>query len=241
MRKYDTLIFDLDDTLIDNRRAVSYAFSCVLKKMGLQYSDELFDEWLAFDKEYWWEWESGQMQLPDYVKTLEQKRIYLRANRFLRFFNDKGISFSLDEAKGLNDYYCGLLAEDVIEIEGAKSLLNELKDEYFLVIATNGPKMAALKKLGKIEVLPIINEVICSEEIGCSKPMIGFFSYMFRKIPERDKSRMLLIGDSLNTDILGGNRVDIDTCWFNPNQESLESDIRPTMEIHKLKQLRKKL
>ena len=52
---------------------------------------------------------------------------------------------------------------------------------------------------------------------------------------------MLLIGDSLSTDILGGNQNGIDTCWFNPNYEQAKEEIQPTMTIHKLLQLKRHL
>ncbi len=53
MSKYETLIFDLDDTLIDNNQSIKYAFSIIINELGLEYDDELFSKWKKFDTSYW--------------------------------------------------------------------------------------------------------------------------------------------------------------------------------------------
>ena len=52
---------------------------------------------------------------------------------------------------------------------------------------------------------------------------------------ESDKSKMLMVGDGLKTDILGGINYGIDTCWFNPKKAENNSGIVPTYEIGELK------
>ena len=58
MNKYKTLIFDLDDTLIDNNQSIKYAFNVIINELKLKYSDDLFSEWTKFDTAYWHAWES---------------------------------------------------------------------------------------------------------------------------------------------------------------------------------------
>lgn len=64
MNKYETLIFDLDDTLIDNNESMKYAFTIMINTLKLEYSDELFLKWKKFDAVYWHTWESGNMIVP---------------------------------------------------------------------------------------------------------------------------------------------------------------------------------
>ena len=71
--------------------------------------------------------------------------------------------------------------------------------------------------------------------------MPEFFDILYRTTKNKDKSTMLLIGDSLTTDILGGMKNGIDTCWFNPNNNELPKEYYPTMTINKLLQLKKKI
>lgn len=239
MSKYETLIFDLDDTLIDNNQSIKYAFTIMINELGLEYSDELFSKWKKFDTAYWHTWESGKMIIPDSIKTLEDKITYLRANRFILFFKELELNFN--SAVALNELYCSMLGVNIVEIENAGKLLQELYHHHEILIATNGPKEAAINKLEKAKLISYISSMVCSEEIGFSKPMPEFFDCLYNKTQNKDKSKMLLIGDSLTTDILGGMSNGIDTCWFNPNNSSLPGEYCPTMTINKLLQLKKKL
>lgn len=239
MSKYETLIFDLDDTLIDNNQSIKYAFTIIINELGIEYSDELFSKWKKLDTAYWHTWESGDMFIPDSIKTLEDKITYLRANRFILFFKELELSFN--SAVALNELYCSMLGVNIVEIENAGKLLQELYRHYEILIATNGPKEAAINKLEKAKLMSYTSSMVCSEEIGFSKPMPEFFDCLYNKTQNKDKSRMLLIGDSLTTDVLGGMNNGIDTCWFNPNNSSLPEEYCPTMTINKLLQLKKKL
>lgn len=239
MSKYETLIFDLDDTLIDNNLSIKYAFTIIINQLGIEYSDDLFFKWKKFDTAYWHTWESGNMIIPDSIKTLEDKIIYLRSNRFVIFFKELKIDF--ETAVAINELYCSMLGVNIVEIENACKLLQELNSDYEIIIATNGPKDAAINKLEKAKLKSYISSIICSEEIGFSKPMPEFFNFLYDKTQNKDKNKMLLIGDSLTTDILGGMNNGIDTCWFNPNNNSLPEEYCPTMTINRLLQLKKKI
>lgn len=239
MSKYKTLIFDLDDTLIDNNESIKYAFTIIINALKLEYSDELFLKWKKFDTAYWHTWESGNMVIPNCIKTFEDKITYLRATRFILFFKEIGLDFN--SAVSLNKLYCSMLGINIKEIENAGKLLQSLYSNHEIVIATNGPKEAAINKLEKSKLIPYISGLVCSEEIGFSKPMPEFFDILYRTTENKDKSTMLLIGDSLTTDILGGMKNGIDTCWFNPNNNELPKEYYPTMTINKLLQLKKKI
>lgn len=239
--KYKTLIFDLDDTLIDNNESIKYAFLVIVELLNIDYREELFKLWKKFDTFYWHNWESGKMHIPNTITTLEEKITFLRTNRFILFF--KNLNFDLDfyTAMKINKVYCDMLGVNIVEIEGARELLKLLYFKYDLLIATNGPRDAALKKIEKAILSPYISNVITSEEVGFSKPMSEFFEYLCSKSKNKDRRKMLLIGDSLTTDILGGMNNGIDTCWFNPSNEPLPSKFTPTMTINRLLELKKKL
>ncbi|MDD6272590.1 MAG: HAD-IA family hydrolase [bacterium] len=239
MSKYETLIFDLDDTLIDNNQSIKYAFTIMIGKLGLEYSDELYLKWKKFDTSYWNIWESGKMYIPETIKTLEDKITYLRANRFILFFKD--IQLDFDTAVSLNELYCCMLGVNIHEIENANRLLSDVYSSYEILVATNGPREAAINKLEKSKLNPYISGLVCSEDVGFSKPMPEFFDYLYDITENKDKTKMLLIGDSLTTDILGGMNNGIDTCWFNPNNSFLPDEYHPTMTISNLLQLKKKI
>lgn len=239
MSKYKTLIFDLDDTLIDNNQSIKYAFAIISNKLGLEYSENYFLKWKRFDDAYWDTWESGKMIIPGSINTLEDKIIYLRANRFFLFFSNLNLDFNF--AIKLNELYCSMLGVNIVEVENASKLLRELRPNYEMIIATNGPKDAVDNKLDKAKLKSYISSIICSEEIGFNKPMTEFFDFLFSKTQNKDKEKALMIGDSLTTDILGGMNYGIDTCWFNPNNNLLLEGYCPTMTITRLMELKKKL
>lgn len=239
MKKYSTLIFDLDDTLIDNYKSVSFALECTARKLGIPYTNELLTKWLDFEKKYWNIFEKNQMKILETIKTLEDKISYVRSRRFVLFFKD--LNLTMEEATQINDFYCAMQGINIFEIEHASSTVKELSNNHEILIATNGPRNAAIDKLKKIAIRDCISHIISAEDVGFSKPNIEFFEYLYKTTNNGNKEKMLLIGDSLSTDILGGMNNGIDTCWFNPYKKPLPETYKPTHTINCLSQLKTKL
>lgn len=236
MKKYSTIIFDLDDTLIDNTKASNYAFKRVLEKLDIPYRDDLFYSFLQFDAEYWYKWENGLMIIPSYLdKDIEEKRTYLRASRFTEFFNIKDFNYAVL----LNNIYCNNLGVDIESIDGAREILEYLKTKYRLVIATNGPFNAASNKLSKVDFNTFFESIYCSELLGYSKPDPKFWNAVFDDLKE-DRSNVILIGDSLTTDVVSGIKNGFDTIWYNPEKKKTK-EIQPTYEINHLLELKRRL
>ena len=84
-------------------------------------------------------------------------------------------------------------------------------------------------------------EIIISEEVAISKPNAEIFHHALNKINYHDKKKVLMVGDSLTSDIQGGINAGIDTCWYNPNEYINNTNIKPTYEIKSLFQLRELL
>ena len=80
-----------------------------------------------------------------------------------------------------------------------------------------------------------------SQEIGYNKPQIEYFERCFAQIPGFDPSKAMIVGDSLTSDIRGGIRAGIKTCWVNPGHAAHPADITPDYEIAYLHQLEKLL
>ena len=132
-----------------------------------------------------------------------------------------------------------MLGKNIVEIENARRILQELFSlQYEIIIATNGPKEVAEIKLEKIRIKEFITSLICSDEIGFNKPSLEFFQFLYERCIHQDKKKMLIIGDSLTTDILGGVNFGIDTCWFNSKNIPNPYDYQPTYEIQKLLELK---
>ena len=131
------------------------------------------------------------------------------------------------------------MKERIFPIKDTKKILEEIKKlGYKLYIITNGPKKAAYMKQNAISDNFFI-DLIASEEVGYMKPHQEFYDAMYEKFNITDKSKMLIIGDELDKDILGGNNQEIDTVWFNRFYKSNETDIKPTYEINEILELKK--
>lgn len=236
MKKYSTVIFDLDDTLIDNTKASNYAFRKVLEFLNITYSENLFNKFLYFDRKYWYNWENGLMKIPNYLeKNLEEKRTYLRATRFIQFFNIPDFDYAIQ----INNIYCNNLGVDIESIEGSKEILEYLYNKYRLVIATNGPYNAAIDKINKAGIKEYFEKIYCSELIGFSKPNSNFWNSVFNDLKEK-RNDAILIGDSLTTDIASGIKNNFDTVWYNP-EKKVNRELKPTYEINHLLELKRRL
>jgi 2-haloacid dehalogenase len=158
---YTTIIFDLDDTLIDNKENIKEAIKEVLKFKKEEYTEEKFKEWYQLDVQFWKDRINGLIKDPYEFKSKEEKARWVRSQRFLRYFKD----ISLDEAMAINEVYMEALKNNVVPIEGAEEIIEYLhKKNYKIVIATNGPKVAAPTKLEKINISQYITEIFGAEE-----------------------------------------------------------------------------
>jgi len=238
-KKYKAILFDLDDTLIDNDESIKYAIFCIYNKLGIDCNEENFLKWKQFDTDYWHLWEDGKIIVPDWANSLDKRIDFLRSNRFIQFFHYLNLSY--EEALNINRRYISLLADNVVRIDGAYELITTLFGNYELIISTNGPRESAYAKVRNANLYPYFSKIISSGECGFSKPMPGFFDYAISKMYTKDKEKMLIVGDSLRTDILGGINNKIDCCWFNPHHRHNRLNIEPTYEIDNLKSLIKKL
>ena len=111
------------------------------------------------------------------------------------------------------------------------------KRGFALYCVTNGLKNTQFKRLKGADLLQYFEIVFISEEAGYPKPQKEYFDYVFAHLRETDRSRILLVGDSLQTDIAGGARAGLDTVWYNPRGLAAEEELQPTYVIRELKEL----
>lgn len=241
MNKYKILIFDLDDTLIDNLENVRYAYTQMIQSLGQEYSEDGFKKWYEVDKKFWKDWQDGLIQIPPYLKNETGKKNeeflnWLRSQRVLIYFD---YQISLEKAIELNNLFMNSLTEVVVAIEGAYDILKYLKEKYYIIVATNGPKIATKEKLSKIKCLNFVNEVLSADMFGYMKPKKEFFVAIQNLLKNYNNEEYLIVGDSLKSDVGFAMNCGFDSCWFNKNNEKLMEQYQPTMVINKLEALKK--
>ena len=84
----------------------------------------------------------------------------------------------------------------------------------------------------------IVDDCFISDIIGFEKPSIEFFNFVFDKIKITDKSEVIIIGDSLTSDIKGGNKAGIKTCWYNPKKKGIPSGYLVDYNIQNLNEVK---
>lgn len=223
--KYEVLLFDADETLFDFRKGENFAFLKCIDDFNLSEDKEacikLYKEINTF---IWKEFEKGLITSKD-----------LKVERFRRLLKALNIERS---AKEISDAYMKYLSMSTFLFDGVEELINSLSKDYKLAIVTNGLKEVQTNRISKSAIGEYFEDVVISDGIGIAKPDPRIFEYALDSINYKDKSKVLMIGDSLSSDIKGGINAGIDTCLYNPEKKVNNTDIKPTYEIYKLKDLK---
>jgi HAD superfamily hydrolase (TIGR01549 family) len=119
---------------------------------------------------------------------------------------------------------------------GAEETLRRLAVSHKLVLVTNGIKEVQRRRLKGSTIALYLSATIISEEIGFAKPDPRMLDAAARAAGVSDKSSIIIVGDSLSSDIRAGLDYGIDTVWLNRRGES-SGATRPTYEIRALPQL----
>jgi putative hydrolase of the HAD superfamily len=223
--KYEIIIFDADDTLFDFNKSERAAFKNTMLEFDIEYDE---NHHLKVYKEIntviWKEFEDGLIT----QKKLKLERFKRLSDRLNANFNE--ISFAEAYVKHLAN--ASFLYDDSIE------LIESLYKNYRLSIITNGLKDVQNNRIKKSIIGKYFEDIIISEEVEVAKPDPKIFEYALLNMKHTDKSKVLMVGDSLTSDIQGGINFGIDTCWFNPNKGINTKGITPTYEINNLMMLK---
>lgn len=226
MMRYTHLLFDLDNTLLDFSRSARMGFSDTMQRFGLADTPEYWDIYQRHNHQCWAEREAGRMDLDT-----------LRRTRFRLFAEE--IGHPRLDGWAMNAHFLHAMADQPIPVAGAQALLEHLRATgYRLSIITNGLKEVQRLRIERAGWTALFDVIVVSDEMGAAKPDPAFFDHTFERLGHPDKSACLVIGDNLHSDILGGVRYGVDTCWFNYRRAELPVlEFAPTYAIEELGQL----
>ena len=233
--KYKILLFDLDNTLVDDDENRKFAIKQVLLDKKEEISNDTINRFINLDDQFWKDRAAGKIKDPYEFKNDEEKTKWVRAQRFLMFFKD----LSFEEAVEINNIYIKYLKENIVPIKNSEYILNYLyKEQYEIYIVTNSPQKVVNDKLSKINAQKYVKDIFSAEEAGHMKPHKVFFEKMCQKIGSDNVEDMLIVGDELEKDVLGGIRNGIDSCWVNLKKVDNNTEFKPTYEINELIELK---
>ncbi|WP_459502334.1 YjjG family noncanonical pyrimidine nucleotidase [Bacillus sp. C1] len=218
--KYKVILFDVDDTLFDFSMSEKKALHKTFLKFGLPTGlVDYEDSYKEISGVLWRDLEEGKITLSE-----------LGVERFRRLFLTHELEINADI---FSSTYLGYLGMEIHMVAGAVDLCNMLAD-CRLAIITNGFADVQKARIKGSPLSDTFEHIIISEEVGFQKPARGIFEYAFSRLKITDKSSVLMVGDSLTSDIQGGINYGIDTCWFNPQCKENNRGMKPTYEIRNL-------
>ena len=223
MKAYDVILLDIDGTLLDFNMAERQGISAVLEANGVEPTEELMQRYHHINQELWKSFERGDIAKEEIMQL-----------RFPRLFETLGKTVDVSATERL---YRSCLNHSAVLLDGAWECCQYLKGKYRLYVVTNGVSETQYQRLKDSGLEQFFQDVFVSEDAGSQKPQKEFFDYCFRKIPKADPGKMLIIGDSLTSDIKGGNAAGIHTCWYNPEGQPKDQQVQVTYEIRHLREL----
>lgn len=218
------IFLDLDDTILDFRKAEKAALEKTLLKIGVEPTGGILSRYSEINLQQWKRLERGEID-----------RATVKTGRYRLLFEEYGIDFAANKATHI---YEGFLGQGHFFLDGAQDMLESLYGRYRLYISSNGTYNVQKGRIKSADIAKYFDDIFISELIGANKPSKEFFDKACEKIENFSADETLIVGDSLTSDIQGGKNAGFITVWFNHNGEkSNNTDILPDYEIHRLAQL----
>lgn len=199
-----TILWDVDGTLLSFKLAERAAMRACFAAFGLgELTDGMLAEYSAVNAAYWKRLERGELTRQETLR-----------GRFLEFFAAHGIP--TDCVDRFNEEYQIRLGDTVVFNDGADAIVRFLRGRVRQYAVTNGTLTAQRRKLARSGLDQLLDGVFISEQVGAEKPGRAFFDAVLAAIPACDPHQILIVGDSLTSDMQGGNNAGILCCWYAP-------------------------
>lgn len=220
---FEILFLDLDDTILDFKKAERIAISKTIREFGLEPTEEVLHRYHLINKWHWEQLELGKMTREEVLQ-----------NRFGALFGEFGVDA---DAAGCARAYEKNLSIGHYFLPGAEEAVEYLSKHYRLFLTSNGTASVQKGRMTSANLYRFFEKVFVSQEIGHNKPSKEYFNGCIAQIPDYDPAKTMIVGDSLSSDIKGGIHAGIATCWVNPTHAPGREDIQPDYEIEYLHQL----
>ncbi len=205
-KKPKFIYFDLDDTLLDHRDAEANALADIHSHFELFDEvelDELVEVYRRINKTQWERYGRGELG-----------RRELQRNRFEFTLKELGLdTSSFDE---IGSRYMNYYRSHWSWIDGAREAYDAIRRKFDTGILTNGFTETQKMKFQQFGLYESARHLVISEEVGILKPEAGIFEYATRLagcLPDE----ILYIGDSYNSDVIGGTSYGWNVAWFRSN------------------------
>lgn len=223
LQNYDTILFDADRTLFDTAACERAAIQAVMKTLRVPFHEGMPLRYTEINEALWQRMETGELS-PSFVQRE-------RWRQFLREMEIPG------DAMKINELYLSYFSRCHFLMPHAEEVCRALSRTKKLYVITNGTARVQRERFARSPLSFFFLDFFISDDIGIPKPQWGFFYYVLTHMKHTRQERVLIVGDSLTSDIQGGNNAKIDACWYNPEHRPNDTAAVCQFEIDDLSDL----
>ncbi len=223
------LFIDFDDTLYDTYGNAVIALRETFEAFHLE---RYFDDPQQFYDAYW----AANIDLWSQYSRGEITRPYLIVERFRRpLSTGRDIDVTKQLCLDISDRFLDYCASKPGVVDGAHELMDYLRAKgYRMHMCSNGFHEVQYRKLEACGLKDYFDTIILSEDAGANKPSAQFFDYALQQSGAQRETTMM-IGDNMQTDIIGAHDAGFRTILFNRWQ--VEPSTIPTYTVDILRQI----
>lgn len=220
---FEILLIDLDDTILDFKKQEHVAIRKTLRDAGLEPTEVVCARYSQINDWHWKQLEKG---------TITRDEVLY--GRFRVLFGEMGIDA---DPVATSQAYMENLGSGHYFLPGAEEAIRSLGQKYRVFLASNGTSVVQKRRIKSAGLEEMVEGIFISQDAGVNKPGKGFFDYCFAHIPDFDIQKVLMVGDSLSSDILGGQNAGIPTCWVAPKDKVCTLEKQPDYRIESITEL----
>lgn len=220
------ILWDIDGTLLNFEMSEKYAIRKCFSIFELgECTDEMLAQYSKINRKYWEGLERGELTKQEVL-----------VGRFKEFFDKQGLP--TEKAEAFNSEYQIRLGDKAFYNDEGRQIVEQLKKKEIKQYAvTNGTLTAQERKLKLSGLDQLLDGVFISDVIGVEKPNIVFFDAVWKEIGSYKKNEVVIVGDSLTSDMQGGNNAGVLCCWYNPQKYANDKGLRIDYEIQDLREV----
>lgn len=208
LKDFKYILLDVDDTLLDFQKSQDDSIIKAYKHFKIDINTDILNKYKEINVNMWKEYERNLITVNDIFGC--------RFDKLNEIYN-----FNCSGSK-IEELFRSNLNISYHIFDGTIDFLNKIKNDYELIIVTNGKKETQVSRLALSGIDKYFKHIFISEEVGYKKPQIEFFNHVEKSIENFDKTKAIIIGDSLTSDIQGGINYGIKTCFFNNEKKNVE-------------------
>ena len=226
MKKIKAILYDVDGTLLDFETQEEVALSYCFKKYNLgELSEEKLELYKRINLGYWEMFEKN---------LITKEKLVIK--RFEDYLEALGVKLDAEE---VNDTYFSKLGDTIVFKDNSYELVKSLKGKIKQYVVTNGAIRVQKTKLAKSGFDKLMDDVFISDEVGYQKPRKEFFDAIKNRLGDVANDEILIVGDSLTSDMKLADNCNLISCFYNPKKKDYKVDFKIDYEISDLNEVKK--